>query len=928
MAPRYLVGIDLGTTNSALAYIDLKLAPKSGKPKVQAFAVPQLVAAGDVAPRQLLPSFLYRPGAHDLPAGATALPWNANATDPVGEFARETGARIPGRLVSSAKSWLCHPGVDRMAALLPWGAPADVPRLSPLEASARYLKHLVEAWNFTHAKMPEDRLEKIPVVLTVPASFDDVARTLTMEAAKLAGLPHATLLEEPQAAFYCWQHLASSAELAKLRPGMVCLVVDVGGGTTDFSLISAVEEEGELRFVREAVGDHLLLGGDNMDLALARDVEGKLAGAKLDAMQFAGLVQACRRAKETLLAPNPPATHPVTVIGRGRAVVGGTIAVQVSAQDVRRVIGDGFFPIVKLGDAPHRSARVGLHEMGLPYVHDAAITRHLAAFVDRHLPAGRMPEAVLFNGGVFQPESLRQRLLDAVEPWYAAAKQKSPIVLTTPSLDLAVAFGAAAYGWTRHSGGPTIGGGIARSYYIEVQAGTESKDGLHVMCIVPRHLEEGKEIKLAEPHLDLAIGEPVVFPLYTSTARDDVPGSVLNVSPGQLKKLPPVHTVLRGGKKAGSAIRHVPVTLAARTTPIGTLELNCVAVDGGNRWRLEFGTRDIVDDDDEEPAPNIAQPPDELLPESLIEPAANLIGSCYRADSPSPNELVKALESQLGRRRDEWPTLLCRRLWETVEAVGDERRRSPAHLSRWYNLAGFVLRPGFGDPLDRFRVETLWKLLNAPKPGGPPPAEPVGADAWIMWRRVAGGLTSAFQKTLFDRLRPALLGGGKGKGSFKPGANELAEMWRAAASLERLELARKVALGEALIKQLRQSPAPTYVLWSLTRLGARELLYGSMNAVVHPENVAGWIDAVLAFQPTHESERLAWGFCLAQMARQTGQRALDVEESRRKSVAAALRSANMPEAWPRMVEEVVGREQSEQSQFFGDSLPVGLRIRH
>ncbi len=923
MTARYLVGIDLGTTNSALAYVDLKAAKKK-RPELHAFAVPQLVAPGEVGARPLLPSFLYRPGQHDLAAGVTALPWDKSAVDVVGEFAREHGAKVPGRLVSSAKSWLCHPGVDRTAALLPWGAPPDVPKLSPLEASTRYLKHLIDAWNHSLAKVDSERLERSPVVLTVPASFDDVARTLTNEAAKQAGFTNVILLEEPQAAFYCWQHLSNDREAGRLKPGMNCLVVDVGGGTSDFCLIASVEAGGELTFVRQAVGDHLLLGGDNMDLALARYVESKLPAGRLDAVQFAALVQACRRAKETLLGPEKSKQETVTVVGRGRSVIGGAVSVALTNDDVHRVIHDGFFPPVRPGDQPQRPARTGLHEMGLPYVHDPAVTRHLAAFLTRHLPENSAPEAILFNGGVFQPATLQQRLLDAIRPWYVTAKMKEPMLLTTPSLDLAVAFGAAAYAWIRHSGGRAIGGGTARSYYVEV-GGEKAGGKLSVLCVVPRHLEENVEVAMPKPELELAIGEPVVFPLHTSTARDDAPGQLLHVSPEQLRRLPPLQTVLRAGKRGGTGPKRVPVTLAARTTAIGTLELSCVAKDGGARWRLEFSTRDMVpeEEDTDETTPTEAMT--ELLPESAIAPAVKLISACY-GGIVEPRELTKSLESALELSRTDWPTTLCRRLWEPLADAAESRRQSPGHLARWYNLVGFCLRPGFGDTLDKFRIDTLWKLLHSPKPGQAAPPEPVGAEAWIMWRRVAGGLSLTFQKTLFDRLKRVLLVG-QSKAAFKPGANELAEMWRAAAALERLDPKTKSSLGDTLVKQVGTTSAPTFAFWSLARLGARSLLYGPLNAVVHPETVGAWLDLLLPFQPNHDSDRQAWAFCLVELARLTGQRALDIDESRRQTVLAALQKTTIPRAWRQMVAEVTPRTNAESTQAFGDSLPVGLHLR-
>jgi molecular chaperone DnaK (HSP70) len=989
---RFLIGIDLGTTNSALAFVDLEHTPRGGRPDIKPFPMPQLVAAGEVKERPLLPSFLYLPGPHDLPPGATALPWDPARGFAVGEFARNHGGRVPGRLVHSAKSWLCHAGVDRSAGLLPWSAPPDVSRISPVEASARYLRHMIEAWNWVMARdRPDDRMEKQAVVLTVPASFDDVARTLTVEAASKAGLENVVLLEEPQAAFYCWlgfqsapppkQERKGSAtdERCRLKPGARCLVVDVGGGTSDFSLIEAVEQQGELGFVRRAVGDHLLLGGDNMDLALAKFVESKLPGAgRLDAAQYGMLTQACRTAKEALLAPSPPASQPVTVVGRGRAVIGGTLHTTLTPEEVRKVLFEGFFPVVPAGAVPARGPRAGLHEMGLPYVSDPAVTRHLAAFLQnqsRGQGGNEVPAAVLFNGGVFQPAALRERILEVLHHWYDRPGQAwQPLVLTNPSLDLAVAWGAAYYGWLRHTGGRRIGGGIARSYYVAVEgaerpepshpqplspeAGARGEEGLPsppkggeglgvrgltVVCVVPQHLEEGQDVVLDKPELELALGQPVVFPLYTSTVRDeDRPGDVLTVAPEQLLQLPPLHTVLRGGKRSGT--RHVPVTLAARSTAIGTLELFCVAKEGNNRWRLEFNVRDVI----QEPAPrgeSSAEPERtvaDVWPEAQVQEAGQRIRVVYagnRQDAPpaegdgalTPQELTKALEAALEAPRHEWPMGLCRRLWEFLAEVAEGRRRSPAHLTRWYNLAGWCLRPGFGDPLDRYRIEQLWKMMAVPPRAaggrsGPRVAEG-GADVWILWRRVGGGLASSLQHALYDRLRPVLVPA-KGRGGARPGPNELAEMWRAAASFERLDVKHKEALGEALLRLLRRSPVPTYGFWALTRLGARALIYGPLNAVVHHQTAERWLDAILSFEPGNQGERMAWAFCLSQLARRTGQRALDVDDSHRQNVLTVLRELSIPGHWVRMVEELSELEQEEQGQLLGDALPIGLRLLH
>ncbi len=925
---RYLVGIDLGTTNSALAFIDTQQARGNVAPRIQAFPVPQLVLAGETQPRELLPSFLYLPGEHDLPAGSIALPWNPGATWAVGEFARNHGAKVPGRLVASAKSWLCHAGVDRSAPLLPWSAPPDVPRISPVEASMRFLKHLVDSWNHVKAaNKPELRLEKQMVVLTVPASFDDMARTLTVEAAKKAGLENVTLLEEPQAAFYCWLATHPPQEASKLHAGDSCLVVDVGGGTTDFSLIQADEEMGHLAFLRQAVGDHLLLGGDNMDLALAKHVEAKLPSAgKLDAAQYGMLTQACRQGKESLLGDQPPANFRVAMTGRGRSVIGGTLHATLTLDDVKQIVLDGFFPLVPRGTEPQRGARTGLHEMGLPYVSDPAVTRHLASFLAKHLGAAKAPQAILFNGGVFTAPTLRDRIVEALHQWFDADLPGwQPLVLTNPSLDLAVAFGATQFAWLKHTGGKRIGGGMARSYYVAVhtrEGGDPSK--ITALCVVPQHLEEGQEIALTEPELELALGQPVMFPLFSSTVRGmDKPGEVLELAPKQLAQLPPLHTVLRGGKRSGGA-KSVPVTLAARCTEIGTLELFCVAKDGNNRWRLEFNVRDIVHDnegDDDKPTKTVA----DVWPEELVQQAAKHIRGTYRnePDAVPATQLTKALEVALESSRDKWPTALCRRMWDFLSEVSEFRKQSPAHLSRWYNLVGFCLRPGFGDPMDRFRVDQLWKMVNAPpKSAKTNLTQPEGgADHWIMWRRVAGGLNTALQNQLASRLRPVLLG----KAS-KPGANELTEMWRAAASLERIDVKQKELLGQAALKLCRRSPTPVHGFFALTRLGARVLLYGPLNGVVHPQVVQQWIDEILAFEPGHDSERIAWAFCLAQLARCSGQRAIDIDDSHRRSVLTVLRGTSTPPHWTRMVEEVVELDSSEQDQMFGEALPIGLRL--
>ncbi len=619
MASRYVVGIDLGTTNCAVAYIDTGGGPDA---RVQVFPITQVVAAGEVAERNLLPSFLYLPLPGEQPAGALQLPWDKNRSYCVGEFARNFGSQVPARLVASAKSWLCHSGVDRRAAILPLRAPADAPRVSPVEAATRYLRHLVEAWNYRMAgSIPDHRLEAQEVVLTVPASFDAAARELTVEAARAAGLEQLTLLEEPQAAFYAWLERRGDAWRDEVTVGELVLVADVGGGTTDFTLIAVGEEQGNLTLTRLAVGDHLLLGGDNMDLALAYHVAQTLArtrGLKLDPVQMAQLTHACRAAKELLLADPQRPSAAVTVLGKGRAVVSGTITQELSRDDVERIIVEGFFPFCPPDAVTVKSGGVGLQELGLPYAADAAITRHLAEFLHRQAaalagsgrvgptgtigtteaPAPLQPTAVLFNGGVFQAALLRQRLLQVLQDWARASggHATAPRELPGADFDLAVARGAAYYGLVRRGRGIRIRGGTARAYYIGVAANVPAVPGfpppIKALCVAPLGMEEGTETDIPGYEAGLRIGTEAEFPFLSSTLRrEDQPGTIVEDWEGEIEELTPIRATL-AAPAGWSGPSVVPVHLHTKVTPVGQLELWLRSRDGQQQWKLEYNVRE------------------------------------------------------------------------------------------------------------------------------------------------------------------------------------------------------------------------------------------------------------------------------------------------------------------------------------------------
>ena len=598
---QYIVGIDLGTTNCAVAYVDTKGRERPAA-DIKLFEVPQLVAAGETQARAVLPSFLYLPGPHELPPGATDVPWNHAADRVSGEFARVQGARVPNHLVASAKSWLCHPGVDREAEILPWGAPPGVRKVSPVEASAEFLRHIRDTWNFRMAQGQDaHKLEAQEVVLTVPASFDEAARELTVEAARRAGLMSLTLLEEPQAAFYCWIVSHQEGWQREVRAGELILVCDIGGGTTDFSLITVVETPTGPGFRRVAVGDHLMLGGDNIDLALAHRVEAKLGGARLDAEQWSALRYACRSAKEKLLGDQPPPRWSVTIAGRGSKIIGGSIQSELTRDEVAAAVLDGFFPMSDRGEEPARGSKVGFQEFGLPFVSDPAIPRHLAAFLRRHraeaigqggaAPDDRpaRPDAILFNGGALTPQVVRDRIVNVVTSWFPddPGPAYAPRVLSNASLDLAVAYGAAYYGVVRRGGGIRIGGGTARSYYVGFQSERADRPWL---CAVPRDAQEGDEIAIGQRDFDLLMGQPVLFPLASSSVRaDDRPGDLVAADPDSIRALPPLQGVMRVGRKAKA--ERVPVSLAARVTEVGTIELWCQARTDDRKWRLQIQLR-------------------------------------------------------------------------------------------------------------------------------------------------------------------------------------------------------------------------------------------------------------------------------------------------------------------------------------------------
>ena len=610
MAQRFVVGIDLGTTNSALGWVDTS-AGDAARVRIQ--EIPQLVNPGEVAPRTLLPSFLYAPGELDFPHGSVSLPWQEKPPFVAGELARRRGAENPARLIASAKSWLSHGAANRTSPILPWGAPEEIPHLSPVDASAEYLKHLAAVFDREVANGdPALALARQDVLLTVPASFDEEARELTLRAARTAGLEHVTLLEEPQAAFYAWLDALGEGWRRRVKVGDLVLVCDVGGGTTDFSLIAVGERDGDLSLERVAVGEHILLGGDNMDLALARLLQQRLesAGHRIDTWQLHGLWHQARLGKESLLGNPGLGQHPVTLLGRGSRLIGGTITTTLDLEDVNGTLLEGFFPVVPSEAMPARQRRVGLQEIGLPYAADPGVTRHLARFLRvqaasasspsgiRRGPSGlACPTHVLFNGGVMKAEALRARVVLVLNAWLAA-EGFDPLdarhVLDAPDLDHAVAQGAAYYGLARRGRGVRIRSGAPRSYYVGIESAMPAIPGmpapLKALCVVPFGMEEGTSAALRDREFGLVVGEPAEFRFLSSLVRKTDPAGALIEDWGDdLEELSPLEVTL---DVAGKDDTTVPVSLESKVTEVGTLELWCVTRGGTDRWKLELNIRE------------------------------------------------------------------------------------------------------------------------------------------------------------------------------------------------------------------------------------------------------------------------------------------------------------------------------------------------
>lgn len=931
-SPRFLVGIDLGTTNTVVAYCEI--TDNLEQSEVSLFDIDQLIGPGEVVRKPLLPSFRYHPAVGQISPSDLTLPWENEPVSGdirnviVGEWARELGAKVEGRQVSSAKSWLSHQAVDRSSDILPWAGAQDVDKVSPVIASASYLNHIRQAWNYRH---PSNKLEDQDVVVTVPASFDETARKLTLEAAGLAGLKKIVLLEEPQAVCYDWyaRHQQTAADELKELP--LILVCDVGGGTTDLSLIEAsFSSQDELALDRIGVGEHLMLGGDNLDLALAHLAESRFnQSKKLTAASLTKLIQQTRKAKENLLSASAPEEVKITMLGSGSKLLGGTKSIGLSKQEVHQIALDGFFPLSDFSEVPDKR-RSAVVEFGLPYVADPAVSKHVAEFLTQHQQVARaalgieddkqnaIPVGLLLNGGVFNSELVTERVTTLLSDWRGA-----PVtVLDNPHPDWSVALGAVAFGKARRGAQLKIGGGAARSYFLHLQE--KNKMG-KALCLLAKGTEEGHEIRLSGRRFSLTLGEPVRFNLLTST-HDTLTnntaiqnGVMVDVDPDLFAPLPPYITTLEGegAELQANQKERVEVQLACQLTEVGTLKMECVsAEDDSKRWELEFEVRNKQTDDSEQV---------KLHPK--LNECKELIARLYSgnkksAESKEIKTLAKDLEKKLGKR-DEWDFTTLRQLFDTFAQGRKRRRRSEQHEKNWLRLAGFALRPGFGDPTDSWRIEQVWGLyqqnIQFKNHQG-------WTDWWVFWRRIAGGLSQEQQETILADIAKYLHPGAMKNPQSAKAAQDMGyeSMVRLSASLEHLEVEDKVLLATwFLSKAINHNQFEQAHWWAMGRLASRTPLYGSQHNVVPREQAEQWLPKLLE-QNWQKEPMIA--FAAVMICRKTGDRLFDISDDYREQVLAKLKQSKVPESWVSLVEEVKELSESESKRIFGDALPSGLTL--
>ena len=947
---RYIIGIDLGTTSCALSYLDTLDLQKG----VRVLTIPQWDRDGALKSSENLPSFCYLPPKSAYKKGEFKLPFVSYRSEEevddkvLGSYARRQMSLTPDRVIHAAKSWLCPRGVDSHECILPWHSDTLIgeQRLSPIEVSSLYLKHLKDVWNEEMASHEEAYLLKNQrVIITVPASFDEVASQYTLAAARMAGYStdHLSLLEEPQAAFYHWQQTLSpqsanfkaciesssqkakeiifASELGKKK----ILICDIGGGTTDFSLLELDGHGEPLEVSRIAVSDHILLGGDNIDLKIAHFLEEKLRKENkiksLHSHQWAALVAEARDLKERSLEDNSQVSDDelhISIVGTGSSLFGGGASTSVKPSEIQKLVCQGFFPSCQR-DSQAQEKRSGLKEWGLPYAKDSAITRHLAGFL-----SGRSIDAVLFTGGTLVPSYLQELLRNQIAEW----QKKAPIVLNNDSMHLAVAKGAAWYGASLHFKHGRIKSGYPRNLFVEVSLGPNKPH--KIMSVLPKGFIGGEKLRLEKQDVKVVLGQPVSFQMYCSLQSDSIPVGTLvsKTDIPDLKRMPPLQTKLELPGKTKRKSRDpelLAVNLELGLSETGLLAIDCVAKENSSnmpsqKWRLSFNVQESAIKNNSrglEEQQNSASPGFHASDAYLL--VQDKILEVYGKAKPgavkiNPNKLSREIESTIGLSRDSWNLELLRGIWETLREGETRRGRSETHETTWLNLAGYCLRPGYGDTLDNFRMKEVWHAFE--RGMAFPKGKQVQAQWWILWRRVSGGLDKGKQEKLFAKIAPLLR-----KGTANP------EMYMLAGSLELISVNKKIQLGSALIKQIK-ARKPEYLsqkIWALGRIASRIPLYGGPENIVRPHFVQAWIDELADLDFSKDQYQGLLHF-FVQSGRLVDDRELDLSEEYRDKLLSLILRFDQGVNYRDQLLTVKPLDLAGKNRLFGESLPAGFMI--
>jgi hypothetical protein len=895
MTSRFIVGIDLGTTNCALSYVDLD---QSKEP--QLFEIEQVTAYGEKHQQYNLPSFLYR--CEENEQNQLALTWDKKPKFVCGEYARRFGGTKADRFIHSAKSWLVHKAVDREQAILPWGIEEEV-KISPLAASSFYLKHLREAWNHKFGQIKDKEgspclLEEQDLVITVPASFDEVARELSLKAAFEAGFKKVTLLEEPLAAFYSWLQVNQNWE-ETLKKGERVLIVDIGGGTSDFSMIEVSEDE-SLR--RNTVGPHLLLGGDNIDRTIAFEAQ-KRAKKKFNHREMSSLIQEARRAKEKVLSTGELDEINLSVHSGGSSLLKGMSLIKFTRDEILDIIHQGFFPEISIG-APEPDRKVGLRTLDLPYERDPSISTHLLSFLRKDAQVSghvniKFPEHILFNGGTMIPSSFRERIITQVNTWSG----QSINTLNSKGLDIAVAHGASAYGLSKSGLGTQVKGGIARSYFLQI----DSEDDHKFICIMPRDTEE-HSIQSCEKIFTLKTNSIVSFPLYSSETRlQDKAGDLLTSELDDISVLSPLSTSISYGKKA----QDIRVKIKASVNESNSLEVWLEAIDSDHKWQLRFDLRQLHEQEGKDDVQESI-----TVNEELLSKASESIKQAFAEnDAKALKSLMNQVECDLELPRKQWSLVLCRRLADLLLELDIELIRQKASTeSRYYNILGFMMRPGFGDSHDQFRVNKLWPFWFK----GVQNKNDLQSQCewWTLWRRCAGALSRGRQEQMAHKLATEV----SNKKNANAQLNREIKRTLGALELSPIKFRRKM-LGEFNERATRLDDVE---LWMIARMAARRPIYAPLDLVLPAKSITSL--ATLIMQTNTKKLTNMHYLCLSRIMSLTGNTSLDIAEKNREAAIKFLQKNQAPKHFSQAILEVVEEKVEDQSIVLGDSIPIGLKL--